>query len=273
MRTLRRIAPPCFTVLALMIIPQPLFGGTITFTGDSALIAALGGSIDTGESTIAVGQTVVIPFNATVTGVEGVSGEIVLSADANGGSIRLNNVVFTALGSTPDKLSFGLKVEQAFAYSGPNSLELLGTGNGFAHFTGMGPGNQPGSVVTTANMTFTPSMKPDSGGSSVGSIPFSYNQWAFEDDTFPFDQDFSPYSRGITGITKSTSNPVTLIFAYETSLDPFNTAMNAGASTTLRSATLDFSGSPAAIPEPTSLAMVGIGMAGVLVFARRRLAA
>jgi len=273
MSTPKRLALTCFAALSLAIIPRPSFGGTITFTGDSALVAALGGVINTGENTIAVGQTVTIPFNATVTGVEGVSGEIVLSADANGGSIRLNNVVFTALGPISGLLSFGLSVDQRFEHSGPGALELLGSGNGSAHFTGMGPGIQPGSVVTTASMKFTPSIKPDSGGASVGSLPSTYNQWAFSDDTFPLDQDFPSYSRPIKGISKSTSNPVTLIFTYETSLDPFNTVANAGTSTTLGSAALSFSEAPAAVPEPTSLALIGVGMAGALVLARRRRAA
>jgi len=272
MRTLRRLAFPGLATLLLTIIPisRTSFGGTITFKGDSALVEALGGSINTGASTIAVGQTLTIPFSATVTGVESVSGEIVLSADANGGLIQLNNVVFTGEGPISSLLTFGLAVEQRFEYSRPDTLEILGTGNGFAHFTGMGPGIQPGSVVTDASMKFTPWINPDSAGSTVGSLPFTYVQWAFSDDSFPLDLDFSPYSRPIAGIFKSTSNPVTLIFEYETTLDPFNTVANAGTSTTLRSAALSFSGTPAAVPEPASLALIGVGMAGALAFARRR---
>jgi len=270
MLTLKRLALPCFAALSLAVIPRPSIGGTITFTGDSALVAALGGSIDTGASTLAVGQTLIIPFSATVTDVEGVSGEVVLSAGASGGSIQLNNVVFTGLGPISSLLSFGMSVNQRFEHSGPDTLSLLTTGDGFAHFTGMGPGIQPGSVVTNSTMKFAPSIKPDSGGSSVGSGPFTYAQWAFSDDAFPLDVDFSPLSRSTTGIAKTTSNPVTLIFEYETTLDPFNTVANAGTSTTLRSAGLSFSGTPAAVPEPASLALIGVGVAGALAFARRR---
>jgi len=273
MSTLRRLALPCFAVFSLAIIPHPLLGGTITFMGDSALVAELGNSINTGASAIAVGQTVIIPFSATVTGVQSVSGEVVLSASASGGSIQLNNVVFTALGPISGPLSFGLSVDQQFEYSRPDTLNLLGTGDGFAHFTGMGPGIQPGDVNTTASMKFTPTISPNSDGSSVGSVPFSFNEWAFSDESFPRDADFPTYSRSITGISKSTSNPVTLIFEYETMLDPWNTVANEGTSTTLRSAALGFTGTPAAVPEPASLALIGVGMAGALIFARRRRAA
>lgn len=264
---------PCLAMLALVGVPDPTLGGTITFTGDAALVAALGGTLSTGVNQIAVGQTLNIPFSATVAGIESVSGNIVLKADANGGSIQLSDVVFTVLNSTSSSAAFGLSVNQGFSYSGPNTLNALETGDAFAHITQMGTQINPGSVAGIAGVSFTPSIKPDSGGASVGSIPFGFSVFAFPDDVLPLDQDFTSLSRPIMGISKTSSNPVTLTFDYSTTISTFNATTGAGSSTTLRSGSFGFVGAPAAVPEPLSLAMLCIGMTGAAAFARQRRAA
>jgi PEP-CTERM motif len=270
----KRMIVPCLAMLALVGAPRPSLGGTITFTGDAALVSALGGPLSTGVNEVAVGQTVNLPFSATVTGVESVSGTVVLSADANGGSIQLNNVVFTVLSATTSTASFGLSATQAFAYSGPNTLNALETGDASAHFTQPGAQILPGSADVTAGVTFQPTIKPDSGSTSFGIVPFNFNVFAFPDDTFPEDQNFTSLSRPITGIPRTTSNPVTLTFSYSTTISPFNTTTGAGTSTTLRTGAFAFNGvSPAAVPEPSSLAMLCVGMAGIVTFARRHRAA
>jgi hypothetical protein len=255
-------------VLAMAGTPRHCFGGTITFTGDAALVSALGTTMSTGVTQVGVGQTFSVPFSATVAGVESVSGTVVLTDSASGGSVQLSNVVFTSLSSTTSAVNFGLSVTQAFAASGPTTLVATETGNGTAHFASVSPPIQPGNAAVTSKDTFTPTIYPDNLSSSSGVIPFSFSVFAFPSDSFPENLTFSPLSEPITGIPKTTGNPVTLTFSYSTSISPFNTTMGAGTSTTLTSGGFGFVG--AAVPEPTGLVLIGIGAVGIAAFSRRR---
>lgn len=258
----RTASPIRLIALAMLAVPCVTSAGTITFTGDSALVAALGGTVSTGVTQIAVGQTVTLPFNATVQGVESVSGSILLTATATGASVRLEDVVFTVLAPTNVERAFGISVTQAFAYSGPPALRAVQTLDGFSRITEPGPQVLPGNSGTTAFMTIESWIRPDSGSSRSGFLPANYGNFSFSDDTFPLVQDITASPRLMTGLVRTTTNPVTLTYDYSTSISTFNADTGAGSSTTLRSGSFGFEGVDS-VPEPTTLAMMTVGLAAV----------
>jgi hypothetical protein len=266
------ILPACFAIVAAVGAFPPCFGGTITFTGDAALVSALGTTMSTGVNEVALGQTVTIPFSATVTGVESVSGSVVLSDTSSGGTISLENVVFTVLNSTSTSANFGISVTHQVFYSpGPTTLSAIETATASTYLTAPGVQVLPGTTLLDPSVSFTPKIYPDNYNNSTSVIPEGLSLFAYPSDTYPIDESFAPFSNLITGIPKVTSQSLSALdFSYSTSINVFNLSnIGAGSSTTLDVGSFGFM-DPTSVPEPSSTALLVVGVSGVLFAYRRR---
>jgi hypothetical protein len=248
-------------ILALLV----LFGlcpaaraGTITFGGD--LAGLLGGPVGT-PFLLAGGTILDIPFSAALAGVGSVMGTVRLQNNpaATSGGIAINDFVFQSFrpsGSGP--VSFTALIEQDYAYSGgPGSggfnggtfLNSVTTFTGFpqsatvaqcAAFQGSCPG--PGGVGFT--LTATP------GGPFPQTVPFGF----VGDAILPLTAPVQHLELGLALTLSDNAIGVGPRIAN----GPGGSVYSIG-----------YSG-PAAIPEPSTWTLLGIGLVALVAYGRRR---
>jgi hypothetical protein len=146
--------------------------------------------------------------------------------------------------------------------------QLISTGTQF------GAGSSPYDFAFNAGMTIA--YVADSNGYTNNTTEGGVEKWHYNGGAWVYDYSLSYGTNGAVGLAVDFSGANAVIYATSTSGNSLFSVIDTGAAATgtlLASASaneafrgLDFS--PSAVPEPSTLALAGLGMAGLFQFRR-----